>query len=895
MKPDRSATFHQVLMESSIIVLFTLLSLAHTTLADSGHNLQAVADEEITIGSHDENYESQIAREENPDSKLNDRAGQPARDIYHNDPFSVTFEDYLREASRSSNGQKVDNEDEQATSAVTSTPNAAGLIIEDEENLIKTKESPVIDFIFPAPKQEPNRSKQDNTKQHDNDELDSKKVLSEIRLLFAWKQLATNKCSKSCGKGFKIVQLSCIDLKYGVRVEDELCLRSTLPAPNKTTDEPCNEVDCPPQWTSSEFQECNQLESQDGVCRTSTYKRVQCTMVNKNGVIVQLDDSRCSSDRSLATVQATIKTEEYNRIFANDAQVDEESVDIAVGSYQKNDILSINDEERASGSIEQDDSKLSGDFQQNEPFFEPGPWSECSGGPCGQLGKRTRKLTCRFFLSRSSKFVELPESRCHNAHRPDSHEPCYMDCQPENESETKSVTVYGFNNSDYNDDETLYDLDTRFNWREDGWTKCSAECLGGRRELILTCWDGVTEAAVESSLCDPRTRPKVIAEPCNDIPCAPEWKVDSFSACTRTCGSAGIRSRAVTCVQQVPSQDGQNFLVVSNDLCIQTNGSMPHRLEPCNRVDCRPEWSVGPWSECNRKCGVGVRNRTVICVQEFATKEGPKPNTMSIKPQRVLEADLLEAIMLSSKDWHPGKVTQIPFRECYEEYRTVPVLDEKCFNHCEREPFIDADIHQNYRSTPETIRKKTITLKVGGKAQVVEGRNLKIRCRLMNVQARGDLVKTVPASVEWHKDGVRIFSNGSTVAEKLYNTDDNSILGNDVLADENNIFLADEPSSTKNQRILMPRSQPRPKKLVARSWNNEQESGHQSEYNFVSQVGGRFSLVKENSLRIKKLRVDDSGTYTCSYGPLSESLDLAVISRRSSDDPREKLTNNLRT
>lgn len=286
-------------------------------------------------------------------------------------------------------------------------------------------------------------------KYNNNDE----QLLNDIKFLFAWKDLPTSKCSKQCGRGFKLNRLYCIDLKYNVRVEEELCQKSVAPKPNETSSEPCNEIDCPPQWLTVEFQGCSPGVAQNGECQPHLYKRVQCTMINREGALVYLDDVHCtSSTNSHLAVSDALSVEQeltnsnsdsqktQNKPLSEFNQAIDDIVDLdeLANENKKNDILSnIEDKSRDNrrsepivGLQELLQTKIShlNHHPHNEPFFQPGPWSQCAGALCGELGKRVRDLSCRIYLSKSSKFIELPITSCHNAQALDREEPCYMDC-----------------------------------------------------------------------------------------------------------------------------------------------------------------------------------------------------------------------------------------------------------------------------------------------------------------------------------------------------------------------------------------------------------------------------------------------------------------------------------
>lgn len=968
------------------------------------------------------------------------------------DPFAFTFENYLRDAAALESTEALasssplsaattttviptttkiqsdkqiktsGNLDSKATNLTTTSttisPSASGLVIEDEDNSLfgesraKSETLPranqVIDYVFPSTSQEQEQQSQRQQQQ----QQERPPVDKEIKLPFKWKQLLTSKCSRECGRGQRINHISCIDLKFNVRVDNEFCLRygqELLPRPSELSDEICNEVDCPAQWTSEELASNRKQQQQqhEHQAASNRFKRVRCSRVNKFGETVYVDDSECNnsgeniinSNEASDSPRGSGGATDSRRQFSQEpppspAQVaDEYSVDLSDGANTNaNEIsphtLSISNLVDSNNIGHRQHDHVIGAHNamvnSNQPFFEPGPWSECSGATCGQLGTRSRKLTCHVYLSRSEKFAELPEASCHEsvARKPHTQEPCYMDCPPqlaiqEDESAESSLRLNSTNDiigGNSNFDETIYDLEmTRYIWRLNGWTKCSAECLGGLRESIIECWDKVAEMAVGAELCQSNgemEKPAIATETCNDIPCAPEWRLEPFGECTRKCGSAGIRTRSVTCVQQVPIRDGSSgLMVISNDVCLENNGhsGVPHKVEPCNRIHCPPEWSVGPWSECSRKCGVGLRNRTVICVQEFATRDGPLDEGYSYhfgggetsrkssgkwRQEKLPYPDLVEAIGISAKNWHPGKVTQVPFHECYEQYKKIPQLDERCVetptcpeankelfpsssssNHLSPSPSpsniinttstaaaattttstINGQLDDNYQDylylNREHSRRKTIVLKIGGKARVPAGKNLKIRCRPLGFnrhsnsrQTSGSGSANPQAPIDWAFEGVKIFINGSKVAEKHESLDDNSILGKDITMYSGDQLMADDPkarvpsgeskdggggATTTRSVIIQKNQQPIKSRggrnLITRSWNT-----YPDQISFVPQKGGRFSLVRDNTLRIKRLRPDDSGIYTCRHGDLySESLELKVVSRSMSSEGQE--------
>ncbi|KAG2464767.1 ICE1 protein, partial [Polypterus senegalus] len=77
--------------------------------------------------------------------------------------------------------------------------------------------------------------------------------------------------------------------------------------------------------------------------------------------------------------------------------------------------------------------------------------------------------------------------------------------------------------------------------------------------------------------------------------------------------------RAVSCVQKTPNHDMQ---ALADSKC---QAPVPLRRQSCNMHSCPPAWSVGPWSECSRKCGKGQKKRTVVCK---STNPSPKPQIL---------------------------------------------------------------------------------------------------------------------------------------------------------------------------------------------------------------------------------------------------------------------------
>ncbi|RXN15738.1 A disintegrin and metallo ase with thrombospondin motifs 16 [Labeo rohita] len=137
-------------------------------------------------------------------------------------------------------------------------------------------------------------------------------------------------------------------------------------------------------------------------------------------------------------------------------------------------------------------------------------------------------------------------------------------------------------------------------------SQCSASCAGGQMVSKSVCYKDL-RLQVNTSYCNSRSRPPTGVTSCNTQPCPASWRVEDWSACSRSCGS-GEQIRQVRCVQKTgPDQVD----TVTDDQCAQPP---PSRRQACNTHACPPVWSAGPWSQCSRKCGKGVMKRAVACV-----------------------------------------------------------------------------------------------------------------------------------------------------------------------------------------------------------------------------------------------------------------------------------------
>ncbi|XP_026149480.1 A disintegrin and metalloproteinase with thrombospondin motifs 16 isoform X1 [Mastacembelus armatus] len=149
-------------------------------------------------------------------------------------------------------------------------------------------------------------------------------------------------------------------------------------------------------------------------------------------------------------------------------------------------------------------------------------------------------------------------------------------------------------------------------------SQCSATCAGGQMNTKSACYKDL-RVQVNTSYCNPKSRPATRVMPCNTHPCPASWSIGEWGACSRSCGG-GEQMRRVQCVQKTSEA---NVDTLADSECAQPT---PARKQACNTHSCPPVWTTGPWSQCSRKCGNGLKKRTVVCT---STDPGAKTHTLA--------------------------------------------------------------------------------------------------------------------------------------------------------------------------------------------------------------------------------------------------------------------------
>ncbi|XP_031629319.1 protein madd-4 isoform X3 [Contarinia nasturtii] len=344
-------------------------------------------------------------------------------------------------------------------------------------------------------------------------------------------------------------------------------------------------------------------------------------------------------------------------------------------------------------------SKTEYQMPSEATFIKDTNWSVCSV-TCGE-GIRTKQYRCKIFLELSQTLATLHNDSFCLGPKPapeveacSAPEPCFG-----------AMASFGYEDN-YPRDSIKVGVSEpgkTYIWKEQGYTSCSASCLGGVEELIINCVREDTGKVVSPFLCSPETKPEARIRTCNDRPCPPRWNYSDFSPCSKSCG-IGIRERGVQCIHEV-TRGGENTMVVPDSMCPQPP---PAPRQYCNILDCPVRWEVSAWSKCSKPCGGGFKERKVECKQIMAKEH---------------KVERLDVLCPNMKPAHQ--------KPC----NTKPCAPE------DENPSIAASNTTYIQHDP---KKTKVTLKIGGAATVFLGTQIKIKCP---VKSRFNRTK-----IRWSKD-----------------------------------------------------------------------------------------------------------------------------------------------
>uniref|UniRef100_A0AAG5DTY1 PLAC domain-containing protein n=1 Tax=Anopheles atroparvus TaxID=41427 RepID=A0AAG5DTY1_ANOAO len=522
-------------------------------------------------------------------------------------------------------------------------------------------------------------------------------------------------CSKPCGGGIRERVVVCAEESNGAKnkVPDEAC-RGVRPK----NQEACNVQECP-KWVVGEWSGCSvscgsgiQVRSVECMDTNGHYS-AQCDPSSKpltgqpctTGIICNAGSagSQSTSGSSAGIVAIPPSSSSSSDFegstaagdgdYAGQGSLNERLMKekAAMHTMERDPtLMTYNDQPYYAQPLRQDRlPKAEKIVSQRVPgeatYIQDTEWSPCSV-TCGE-GIRRKPFRCKIFLEFSKRVAVLNDSLCH-AYKPlDEVERCVMEPCSYSHNYEESYLKDGNRQSLENIKVHAAVPGKTYSWREEGYTSCSASCLGGVEELIINCVRDDTGKIVSPFLCSPETKPEARIRTCNDIPCPPRWNYSEFTPCSKSCGF-GIQTREVTCIHEV-TRGGENTMIVPNSMC--TTKPQPDR-QYCNIIDCPVRWEVSEWSKCSKSCGGGFKERRVECKQIMAQEhkvERPASMCPSSKPP----------------DKKPCNT-----KACAPEDQRPPIAGTNS-------TFIQHD-----------PKKNKITLKIGGAATVFYGTQVKIKC-----------------------------------------------------------------------------------------------------------------------------------------------------------------------
>ncbi|XP_037039972.1 protein madd-4 isoform X3 [Bradysia coprophila] len=518
-------------------------------------------------------------------------------------------------------------------------------------------------------------------------------------------------CTKTCGGGIMERTVICTEESNGIKnkVPDDVC-RSTKPS----NVEQCNVHDCP-KWIIREWSGCSvscgtgiqvrKIECVDGLGGLSTGCEISAkpttTQECSTGIPCSSEQhiDQTSSEEDDGHVDSyehpghaeNVQTETNE---GHDEHHEEDHDDTHEDVHDEHSAEHISYADQPSrqhhmtkSHVHHDElppiaARLVHDNQEvpsEATFVKDRDWSPCSV-TCGE-GVRRKFYRCKIFLELSRTVATIHnESLCSGPKPQAEVERCLME---------PCSLAYGYDDS-YPRDSIKVGVSEpgkTYVWREQGYTSCSASCLGGVEELIVNCIREDTGKVVSPFLCSPETKPEARIRTCNDRPCPPRWNYSDYSPCSKSCG-IGIREREVQCIHEV-TRGGENTMVVPNNMCPQPP---PLERQYCNVLDCPVRWEVSEWSKCSKHCGSGIKERRVECKQIMAQehKVERRPELCpSIKPQEKKPCNA---------------------KPCAPEDQKPPIQSSNS-TYIQHDP-----------------KKNKVTLKIGGAATVFFGTQVKIKC-----------------------------------------------------------------------------------------------------------------------------------------------------------------------
>ncbi|KAK9886678.1 hypothetical protein WA026_017598 [Henosepilachna vigintioctopunctata] len=279
----------------------------------------------------------------------------------------------------------------------------------------------------------------------------------------------------------------------------------------------------------------------------------------------------------------------------------------------------------------------------------PYPWGKCSA-PCGGKGEQVREITCQQINRGVSNIVD--EDQCANQSKPPSSKPCsrgpicpkwhigpWKPCDHlcGDGKQTRKVKCYTRNGTRV---QTLRDEDCTdkkpevskpcnlrpcegVDWISSQWSGCENKCGLSNETRKVHC-ASINGKIYPDDLCEPELKPESVRECEGHASCDYLFYASQWSECSAKCGQ-GIQTRTVFC----GATDGKTVTKVDISKCDKSKKY--DTIRNCTaEKKCAGEWFSGPWKECSRKCGGGIKMRKVICLLDSEVVKADECDLASI-------------------------------------------------------------------------------------------------------------------------------------------------------------------------------------------------------------------------------------------------------------------------